>query len=145
MSTYLFRALGLGLVFGAGVVAGQWVQEPQVAAQTTPTVFELRTYTTPPGKLDDLHTRFRDHTTQLFEKHGMINIGYWVPMDAPLKDNTLVYIVAHDSREAADNSWKAFGADPAWHKVRDASEVNGKIVAKVERQWLTAVDYSPIK
>lgn len=145
MSTYLFRALGLGLVFGAGVVAGQWVQEPRVAAQATPTVFELRTYTTLPGKLDDLHARFRDHTTQLLEKHGMINIGYWVPMDAPLKDNTLVYIVAHDSREAADNSWKAFGADPAWHKVRDASEASGKIVEKVERQWLTAVDYSPIK
>ena len=45
-------------------------------------IFELRIYTTNEGKLDDLHARFRDHTTDLFEKHGMTNMGYWVPEGA---------------------------------------------------------------
>lgn len=145
MIKHVSRALALGAVFAAGLAVGQWMKGPVVRAQATPTVFELRTYTAPPGKLGDLNTRFREHTTKLFEKHGMVNIGYWIPMDAPAKDDTLIYIVAHDSREAADASWKAFGADPDWHKVRDASEVNGKIVAKVERVYMTATDYSPLK
>jgi hypothetical protein len=44
-------------------------------------LFEIRTYTTEPGKLDALNSRFREHTTKLFEKHGMTNIGYWTPVD----------------------------------------------------------------
>ncbi len=70
-------------------------------------VFELRTYTTHDGMLPALESRFRDHTMRIFEKHGMKNIGYWTPIDKP---NTLVYIIAHASREAADVSWQAFAA-----------------------------------
>ncbi len=144
MSTYVIRVVALALVFAAGALYGQWTQAP-LEAQTASTVFELRTYTSPPGKLADLHTRFRDHTTRLFEKHGMVNVGYWAPQDAPLADDTLIYILKHDSREAAAASWKGFLSDPEWHKVRDASEVNGKIVAKVESVFMTATDYSAIK
>jgi hypothetical protein len=138
-------ALALGAMFVAGLCAGQWLQATPVAAQSAGKVFELRTYTSPPGKLNDLHARFRNHTLALFEKHGMTNIGYWVPADAPLKDNTLIYIVSHESREAAARSWKAFGSDPEWQKVRTASEVNGRIVEKVESVFMTAIDYSKIK
>ena len=105
-------------------------------------VYELRTYTTHPGKLDDLHKRFRDHTMQLFEKHGIKNIGYWVPMDKP---NTLVYLIAHKSRKAADQSWKEFRADPEWKQVAKESEQNGKIVMHVESHYMTPTDYSPLK
>lgn len=108
-------------------------------------VFELRTYTAQPGKLGDLEARFRNHTLKLFEKHGMKNVGYWTPADEPLKSNTLIYIVSHASREAAKKSWDAFRADPDWIKARDASEANGKIVAKVESVFLDATDYSAIK
>src|SRR4051812_15775087 len=87
-------------------------------------VFEIRTYTTEPGKLRDLLKRFRDHTTKLFEKHGMTNIGYWVPTDEPRSKNTLIYILAHESRAAAKKSWDAFQHDPDWIKVRDASEAD---------------------
>jgi len=71
-------------------------------------VFELRTYTCFEGKLPDLLTRFRDHTMQIFEKHGMTSIAYWVPQDAPLSQNTLIYVLAHPSREAAKKNWAAF-------------------------------------
>jgi hypothetical protein len=108
-------------------------------------VYELRTYTALPGRLDALNARFRNHTIKLFEKHGMKNIGYWVPQDDPKKSNTLIYIVSHKSREAAKKSWDAFRADPDWIKARDASEKDGKIVDKVESVFMDPVDYSKLK
>jgi NIPSNAP len=113
--------------------------------RSKPRVFEIRTYTTEPGKLPDLLKRFREHTTKLFEKHGMTNVGYWVPTDEPRSKNTLIYILAHDSRAAADQSWKDFRADPDWQKVRAASEANGKIVGKVESVFAEPTDFSPMK
>ena len=114
-------------------------------AQPANRVFELRTYTAPDGKLPDLNARFRNHTMRIFQKHGMTNVGYWVPQDAPAKDNTLIYIVSHASREAAKKSWADFGADPEWKKVSAESQVNGRIVAGVVSVFMDATDYSPIK
>ena len=79
----------------------------------------MRTYTAPPGKFAALQSRFRDHTLRLFEKHGMQNIGYWIPADPPNSENTLTYIIAHKDRESAKKSWAAFGADPEWQKVSE--------------------------
>lgn len=110
--------------------------------ESEPLVYELRTYTTDEGRLPALHKRFSEHTMQLFEKHGMKNIIYWVPDE---KDNTLVYVIAHKSLKAADASWDAFRNDPEWKKVFAASRADGKIVTKVERQFLTATEYSPMK
>jgi hypothetical protein len=108
-------------------------------------VFEIRTYVTEPGKLDALLARFRDHTSRLFEKHGIENIGYWVPADGPHAEDTLIYVVAHPSREAAKQNWDAFIADPEWHKARDASEAAGKIVNRVESVYVNPTDFSPLK
>ena len=104
-------------------------------------VYELRTYHAHEGKLDALHARFRDHTCALFEKHGMKNIGYWVPADN--ESNTLVYIVSHASREAGQKSWGAFLKDPDWVAAYKASTRDGKLVRKIDRVFLTATDYSP--
>src|SRR5256885_434452 len=103
--------------------------------------FELRVYYAAPGKLEALNARFRDHTMRIFEKHGMRNIGYWMPIDNP--DNLLIYVLEHASREAADKAWKEFGADPEWQKVARESEANGRLVSKVERRFMSATDYSP--
>jgi hypothetical protein len=108
-------------------------------------VFEMRTYHTFDGKLDALHARFREHTNKLFVKHGMELVGYWTPTDGDAAKNTLVYILAYPSREAREKSWKAFSADPEWKAVREASEKDGKIVAKVDSVFLKPTDYSPIK
>ena len=116
-----------------------------VQAASGPRVFELRTYHTLPGKLEDLKTRFRDHTMKLFEKHGMTNIVYWTPSDEALKDKTLVYVISHASRAAAVENWKAFRDDPEWKKVSAASEANGKIVEKVDSMFLDPTDFSPMK
>lgn len=104
-------------------------------------VFEMRTYYANEGKLDDLLARFRDHTVALFEKHGMENVGYFVP--AENVDNALVYFLSYSSRDARKASWKAFAADPAWKAAFAASKVNGKLVGKVDSRFLTLADYSP--
>lgn len=128
--------------FWAGV---RFAKSPSAEAQTGNRVFELRTYTTLPGRLDALNARFRNHTTRLFEKHGMTNVGYWVPKDEPRSQDTLIYIVAHKSRDAAAQSWQAFRSDPEWKKAQAESEASGKIVAKVESVFLDSTDYSKIK
>ena len=101
--------------------------------------YELRIYTAAEGKLEALNTRFRDHTCKLFEKHGLTNVGYWVPQDTP---NTLIYIIAHDSRDAARENWGAFREDPDWPGIAQASGV-GRV--QVESVFMDATDYSPMK
>jgi hypothetical protein len=140
----LFTGLLAG-VFGGGYWLGHARAGRSVEAAAANRVFEIRTYTANEGKLNDLQARFRNHTTKLFKKHGMTNVGYWVPQDAPLSENTLIYVLAYPSREAAKKSWDGFRNDPEWHKARDASEVNGKLVSKVESVFMTPADYSPMK
>ena len=109
----------------------------------TDLVYELRVYHCYEGKLPDLLKRFREHTTKIFEKHGMKNVAYWTPMDEPQKSNTLIYVLAHPSREAAAANWKAFSSDPEWQSVQKASEANGKIVEKVDSTFMVLTDFSP--
>ena len=118
------------------------------ALETYPSggVFELRTYTTNPGKLGLLNQRFRDHTLRLFEKHGMTNIGYWTPFDRPEVESTLIYLIRHVNRDQADANWKAFGQDPEWKKVARESQVDGRFLARSpERLYLKALDFSPLQ
>lgn len=127
-----------------GFALGSWNASTVAHAQGGK-VFEMRTYTAPDGKLPNLQARFRDHTIRIFNKHNMKSVGYWVPQDAPAKDNTLVYIISHDSREAAKKSWADFQADPEWKKVSAESQLEGPIVSKVVSVFMDATDYSPIK
>ncbi len=108
-------------------------------------IFELRTYTCLPGKLENLNTRFRDHTLKLFEKHGMVNLTYWFTEEKDGTQPKLVYLLSHKNMEAAKASWDAFRVDPDWISARDASEANGKIVEKVESLYLKALPFSAIK
>jgi hypothetical protein len=125
---------------------GFWLgKTTQGRAEGKGRIFELRTYTASEGKLEALHARFRNHTTKLFQKQGMTNIGYWIPTDPPHSQNTLVYLLAYPSREAAKTSWEAFNKDPEWKKVKEESEVNGRLVNKVDSIYLEAADYSPMK
>ena len=112
-------------------------------AATDTRCFEMRVYYAAEGKLDALHSRFRDHTCKLFEKHGITNLGYFVPIGEN-PERKLIYFLAYPSLAARNASWKAFMADPDWQKAYKASEVDGKLVAKVESAYLGATDYSPL-
>ncbi len=122
-------------------MSGTQIKKPGAAVIKQNPFYEMRTYFAAPGKLDDLNARFRNNTMRIFAKHGMLNLGYWVPLDNP--ENKLIYILAFPSKEARDQSWKAFGADPEWQAVAKASEVNGKLVTKVESVFMQGTDYSP--
>ena len=134
------------LVFLCGVCLGSLLQPSSaVHAEPKTRVFEIRTYTAADGKLDALHARFRDHTVALFEKHDITSVGYFMPQDAPLKENTLIYILAHPSRDAATKNWQAFHDDPEWQQVKAASEAQGPLTTKIESVFADPADYSPMK
>ena len=133
-------------IFVAGFSLGSLRPAGSVAqAQAGKHVYEIRTYTAMDGKLGDLNKRFRDHTVRIFNKHGMKSVVYMTPQDAPLSQNTLIYVLEHPSRDAAKKAWDAFRTDEEWKKVSTESEVNGKIVGKVESVFADPTDYSPIK
>ena len=117
------------------------------AADEKPTMrfFEMRTYTANEGKLDALQARFRDHTVRLFEKHGMTNVGYWVPSEGDRSKDTLIYILAFPDKEARNKAFKEFSADPEWQKAAKESEANGKLVKKIESVFMKPADFSPMK
>ena len=121
------------------------VSEEASAGAETEQVFELRTYTAAEGKFDDLLARFRDHTLRIFEKHGMTNLGYWTPQDEPLSANTLIYVLAHPSREEAEQSWRDFSSDPEWQSVAEESQRDGRLIAGLERVFLDPTDFSPMR
>ncbi|HUG19882.1 MAG TPA: NIPSNAP family protein [Planctomycetaceae bacterium] len=129
-------------LFLSAVAALFFAAPGTLPAADEPMIYELRTYYCNPGKLPALHARFRDHTMKLFEKHGMKNIAYWTPAD---QEETLVYIIAHKSDAAAKASWAAFISDPEWKKAQAESEKDGKLVMKIEKQFLKPTDYSPVK
>ncbi|MEQ1946129.1 MAG: NIPSNAP family protein [Bryobacteraceae bacterium] len=139
---YAFVGLMVAAAAGIGFWAGQKTQSVEAASNH---VFEFRTYTTEPGKLDTLNTRFRDHTMRIFKKHNMTSVGYFVPQDDPQAKNTLLYILEFPSREAAKKSWDEFRADPEWQKVQKESEANGKIVGNIVSVFAEPTDYSPKK
>ena len=129
-------------VFVTGFFAGNAFQSWSVARAQSQRVYELRTYTPAEGKLQDLHKRFRDHTLRIFKKHGIENVIYLSPQDAPLKDSTLIYLIAHPNRDQAKKNWAEFGADPEWQKVAADSGI-GRI--KIESVYADPTDYSPMK
>ncbi len=130
-------SISLIVGLGAGVFYSTSAQSQKV--------FELRTYQATPGNLGNLHARFRDHTLRIFRKNGMEVVGFWSPTSEEERDDMLVYLLAHDSQEAANASWQAFGADPEWASVAEESNKNGQILAGVERKYMVATDYSPMK
>jgi NIPSNAP len=135
-----------GLLTAMGLTLAGWISfAAALDKKTEARVFELRTYHSAPGKMKALHARFRDHTNKLFEKHGMTVIGFWNPIDPEKGEQTLIYLLAFPSKEAAKKSWQAFRDDPEWKAVREASEQDGKLVDKVESVYLNPTDYSPLK
>ena len=113
----------------------------------TPQLYELRTYTTNPGKLANLHARFRDHTMELFERHGIANVMYTTPVGEGAPENTLVYLISHANAESAKASWQAFIKDPDWGKVYVESMSDGPLLIQdgIVNLFLEPTDFSPLQ
>lgn len=133
----------LAAAFAAGFIArGVVPAESAVHAQAAGKVYEMRTYVVPEDKITALHTRFRDHTLRMFQKHAITNVAYFRPQDPEKAKTTIVYLLAHPSRQAADQNWAAFGKDPEWQKIAADSGV-GRV--QIVREFLEPTDYSPMK
>ncbi len=131
----------VSLMFGIGGVTWGIAQQRQDTR-----FFELRTYTASPDRMDRLVARFRDHTTKLFEKHGMTNVGYWTAVSGENAERTLIYILAYPSREARDASWKAFSSDPEWQRVSQESQADGvRLAERVESRYMVPTDFSAMR
>jgi NIPSNAP protein len=141
----LFIAAVILLSLAAGSLVAPRLTHAESDGSPSGRVFELRVYHTLPGRLPQLLATFRDHNVAYLKKHGMTSIGYWTPQDAPASENTLIFIVAHESREAADRNWKEFRADPEWQKLAKASLAGGEIVEKIDSTFMTPTDYSALK
>ena len=137
IKTSAISLVSLVIGLGAGIFVSSAAQDEKV--------FELRTYTATPGNLDNLHARFRAHTTRIFRKHGMEVVGYWSPTSEEEREDTLVYLLAHDNQDAATASWQAFIADSEWATVAEESNRNGQILGGIEAKFMVATDYSPMK
>ena len=143
----LTKSIYVVLMIGAAAAVGFWLGRTTTAsaASSSAHVFEFRTYTAAPGKLEALQARFRDNTDRIFKKHGLTSVGYFAPQDDPLAKNTFMYILSFPSRDAAKKSWDAFRADPEWQKVQKESEVNGKLVDHVDSVFADPTDFSRLK
>jgi hypothetical protein len=144
-SKWTLAVVGIGMLAAGFALSGQ-VATPVAHAQAANRVFEIRTYTAQPGKFDAMKARFRDHIVPtMFPKYGMTLIGFWTAADAPLSENTLAYVLAHPSRDAAKKNWDAFRAGPERAKVWAETEKDGPINLKVESVFVNPIDFSPIK
>ncbi len=137
----MFKNPLTALVLLTGISSLALVSSATAAESAPPKCYELRIYHAAEGKLDSLNTRFREHTLELFKRHGMTSVGYWMPLENP--DRLLVYLLAYPNLAAREASWKAFQADPAWVAAKAASETTGTLVAKVESRYLAPTDFSP--
>lgn len=135
----------MGGVFAAGLYSGMQISAVEAAPAKSPHIYELRTYTTNEGKLDALHDRFSNHTNEIFVRNNMTLIGYWTPTDGDAAKNTLIYLIAHENREAAKKNWGAFGSDPGWKSAFAESTKDGRLVNNVESIYMDPTDYSPLR
>ena len=141
------RIFAIALMCGLGLASGGFAQAPPSTAAGAK-VYEMRTYYAAPGKLEALHARFRNHTIEIFKKHGMGIVAFWVPVDqttGAATGNTLVYILSYPTLDARKQAWDEFGKDPEWIAVKTESEKDGKLVDKVDSLFLAPTDYSPMK
>lgn len=137
--------IGVILALAAGAAVVRPGAADVAPAGEKPRLFEMRTYTATPGKLGDLHARFRDHANRLFARHGMAVVGCWTPTDPERGKDTLVFLLAYPDKDARDKSWREFSNDPEWKQIRDDSEKAGKLVTKVDSVFLAPADYSPLR
>lgn len=106
-------------------------------------VYEMRIYSVAPGKMDALLARFANHTEALFARYGIRTRGYWIPRENP--KNLLIYMVEHDSVEAAEKNWDTFRADKDWQRIKAETDADAPLVTSIERYFMDKVDLAALK
>jgi hypothetical protein len=107
-------------------------------------IYQLRVFTDHPGRVDAHINRFREHTCQLLEKHGITVIGCWTTATDEHTDQ-VVFITAHESYEAMRAAQAAFAADPEQNAMVRDSEKDGPIIHHSDNWYLKPADFSPLQ
>jgi hypothetical protein len=107
-------------------------------------IYELRIYTCLPNRLPALLRRFKDHTLNIWERHGIKQAGFWTTVIGE-SNNQLIYMLAWESMADRETKWGKFMADPAWQEARAASEKDAPILANVASQFLAPTSFSSVK
>ncbi|MFC4808601.1 NIPSNAP family protein [Paenibacillus sp. GCM10023250] len=102
-------------------------------------IYELRIYTILPGKIDAIRERFSAHTFGIFNRLGMEVCDFWEEHSG--EQPKLYYTMRYDSMEERNRQWEAFLQDKEWNEVKRNSELNGKIVDRVEQIFLKRAEY----
>ena len=167
------RSLASGLLLTALCLAAfalgrGWPSEAPLQAQADPRVFEIRMYTVEDGKVGLLSRVFRENVTKMFARHGMTNVAYFIPQDDPQcgtfrpgatirspafdygscewSRDTLIYILGHASREAAEENWASFVQDAdGMRSFREDYAQAGVKVMKIESVYMDATEYSALR
>ena len=145
MTLHRFRFIALLVVSCAAssLITARFMKIQQARADSN-RVYELRVDRTLPGRLGALSDRV-GRLQKLFVRYNMTPVGFWIPQDSPGKENMFIYMLSHESREAARKNPAAFGADPEWKELQKTTEADGKIIEKFEQTFLNPVSYSPLK
>src|SRR5438874_13599056 len=114
----------LGVAFGVAGIGWGYAQQNNAVG-----FYELRIYTAQPGKRDALAARFASRTAAIYARHGITNVGYWIPQesDAALgisAANTFIYMRGYPSREERDKRLKAAHDEPEFAEVVTKQERN---------------------
>jgi hypothetical protein len=97
-------------------------------------IYEIREYTTVPGRMFALIARFNDYTMKLFEKHGIECVFISTTEVGENSNNELVYVLRFDSYDDMQHKWTDFIADPEWVSVKAESEKDGPIISRMRRR-----------
>ena len=122
----------LGVSFGLAGVGWGFAQQ-----QRTIGFYELRIYTAQPGKRDALAARFASRTAAIYARHGITNVGYWIPQQGDPElgisaENTFIYMRGYPSKAERDKRLTAAHDDPEFAEVVTKQERNAatKLIVK---------------
>ena len=113
----------VGLLVGVAGIGWGHAQQQNAAG-----FYELRIYKAQPGKRDALAARFASRTAGVYARHGITNVGYWIPEQTDKElgidaEDTFIYIRGYPSKAERDKRLKAAHDDPEF----------GEVVTKAER------------
>ena len=84
-------------------------------------IYEYRVYDAVPGRMPDLHARYRDHTTKIFERLGMEMIGFFTPEIG--QSDQLIYLLAfrrpRTSRPCLEGVSRRSGMEAGQGRIRE--------------------------
>jgi NIPSNAP protein len=137
------RWIACGLLsFAAGSLVTARVTHMRQAKADSDHVFELRIYHAVPGKLQTMESRFRDKTSKILARHNLNVVGYWTADEA--SNNSFIFLLAHESREAAKNNWDAMRSDPEFQEIVKSEQADNTL-EKADILYMRPTDFSAMK